>query len=286
MIGRTVRGLRAWLRHRFGLWVVHEARNKAARWPRALAVAVRERREVARLRRTVTAPPARVTTVMPTYRRHDLLRAALASALAQDEPDHTVIVVDDGGGLPADLPDDPRLVAVSLSRNSACLGMVRNVGLRLANSPVVAFLDDDNTWHPDHLTVALRGLEDADLVYTAVERVHPDGTPLDVLSRPFDRATFADSSYVDANSIVLRHGRGVRFSRVPRDKNTLPKEDWEFVWRMSRRRRTVHLPETTVRYTVNPASYYTAWGPASEATTDGIGGAGADRGPDAASAGA
>jgi len=252
------RDLRRFVRRQVGLWPAHEARNKLLGWPRALATARLEAGEVRRLG-DVVVPPARVTTVVPTYRRPDSLRRAVASALAQEVTDHTVIVVDDGGGLP-ELPADPRLVAVSLRRNTACLGMVRNVGLRLARSPYVAFLDDDNTWRPDHLSVALDALQrGADIVYTAVERALPDGSPLDVLSRPFDRRAMAEDSYVDANSLVLRLDPGVRFSRLPRSRATLPKEDWEFVWRLSRRRRTVHVPVPTVHYVANPDSYYTTW---------------------------
>lgn len=256
---RAVRAARAWLRRTFGIWPVFEARNKALGWPDALRATRTERAEVERLRGTVDVPRARVTTIIPTYRRPESLVRAVRSALAQDVPDHVVVVVDDGAGLP-ELPADDRLVAVSLSHNTARLGMVRNVGIGLARSPFLAFLDDDNEWHPHHLAVTLAALRGgADLVYTAVERVHPDGTPLDVLARPFDRRALAEESYVDANSIVVRNGPRVRFSRLPRSKATLPKEDWEFVWRLSRRGRTVHVPETTVRYVVNPESYFTTW---------------------------
>lgn len=270
MPGRAAtRSLRRALRRRFGLWPLHELRNAVLGWPRALATRRLESGEVRRLG-SVPVPAAKVTTVMPTYRRPESLVEAVRSALAQDVTDHTVIVVDDGGGLP-ELPSDPRLVAVSLRRNTACLGMVRNVGIRLARSPYVAFLDDDNTWRPDHLSVGLAALETgADVVYTAVQRSLPDGTALDTLSTPFDRRAMADSSYVDANSIVVRNGPRVRFSRLPRRKTTLPKEDWEFVWRLSRRLRTRHVPVPTVRYVANPSSYYTTWRDLPEASTDGM----------------
>lgn len=250
--------LRGALRERFGIWPLYELRNKALGWPRALASARTERREVARLRATVHVPPALVTTVVPTYRRPESLLQALDSALSQDLEDHAIVVVDDGGGLP-ELPRDDRLVAVSVE-HTGLLGLVRNVGIALSQSPYLAFLDDDNTWRPDHLRRAIAALEaGADVAYCAVERVHPDGTPLDVLSTHFDRRRLAEEAYVDANSLVVRRDRGVRFSRIPRTRATLPKEDWEFVWRLSRRRTTAHVPATTVRYVVNPASYYTSW---------------------------
>jgi glycosyltransferase involved in cell wall biosynthesis len=260
MGGQATSSMRAWLRARFGIWPLYEARNKALGWPRALLALRGERREISRLRRAHQVPTARVTTVIPTYRRPETLLRALHTALAQDVDDHVVIVVDDGAGLP-ELPDDQRLVAVSLSQNTGRAGQVRNVGVALARSPFLAFLDDDNEWHPHHLSVALEALEgDADLVYTALERVHPDGTSMDVVSQEFDRRLLAEESYVDASSIVVRNSRHVRFSRIHRSSRTLPKEDWELVWRLSRRLRVRHVPELTVRYTVNPDSYFTPWG--------------------------
>src|SRR6185295_1411465 len=87
--------------------------------------------EVARLRSLLgTTPYADVVTVIATYRRPTGLVDAVRSALAQGLDDHLVVIVDDGGGLP-ELPPDRRIVAVSLDRNYGCLGMVRNVGIRL-----------------------------------------------------------------------------------------------------------------------------------------------------------
>lgn len=253
--------VRGGLRARYGIWPLHELRNKALDWPGAIRLRAFEDAEVRRLAAATDAriPPATVTTVIPTYRRPEALLAAVRSALAQDVAEHTVVVVDDGGGLP-ELPADPRLVAVSLRRNTGSVAVVRNVGVRLARSPYVAFLDDDNTWRPDHLRVCLDALgTGADLVYTAVRRLRPDGTTLDVLSTPFDRVTLREDSYVDTNAIVLRLDRGVRFSRLPRPRGRYPREDWELVWRLSRSRRVVHVPEPTVAYAVNPDSYYTRW---------------------------
>lgn len=263
------------LRARFGLWPLLEVRNKTLGWPGALRLRAFEAAEARRLaaRTDALVPAATVTTIVPTYRRPEPLLAAVRSALAQDLPDHTVVVVDDGGGLPP-LPADPRLVAVSLRRNTGAVAIVRNVGLRLARSPFVAFLDDDNTWRPDHLSRCLAALTDdtsgtgrADLVYSAVRRVRPDGSTLDVLSTPFDRRALADDCYVDTNAIVARLDRGVRFSRLARPRGRFPREDWELVWRLSRTRRVRHLPEPTVVYAVNPDSYYTTWDADDTATT-------------------
>jgi glycosyltransferase involved in cell wall biosynthesis len=205
---------------------------------------------------------ARVVVVIPTFKRPAGLVRAVQSALSQTYPDVAVVVVDDGAGLP-ELPDDPRLLAVSLSRNSGTLGLVRNVGISLADSEFIAFLDDDNVWTADHLASAVGALEDDPglaAVYTSVRRLWPDGSELDVLGEPFDRRKLRQDPYVDANSIVVRRACNRGFSVLPRGKITLPKEDWEFVWRLSARGRVAHVPKVTVLYSVNPDSYYTIWG--------------------------
>lgn len=255
--------LRRRLRRTVGIWPLFEARNKLLTARATWAVRRAEDREVARLTAQLgQRPTARVATVVPTYRRPALLQAAVASALAQTVRDQVVVVVDDGAGLP-ELPADPRLVAVSLSRNTAVLGTVRNIGIRLTGSRYIAFLDDDNEWAPDHLEVALAALDaGADLVYTAVARHRADGSPMDVLSRDFDRRALRDEdNYLDINAVVVRRGRRVLFSRVPRVKATLPKEDWEFVFRLSRRLRVRHVARPTVHYLVNEDSWYTDWRP-------------------------
>jgi glycosyltransferase involved in cell wall biosynthesis len=256
-----VRLIKAPLARAFGWHVLYEARNKALLGPTALALRRTENAEVRRLRAVVAPPPALVATVIATYRRPGPLTAAVDSALAQSVADQTVIVVDDGGGLP-ELPQDPRLTVVSLSANVGIAGVVRNIGIRLTESRYVAFLDDDNLWEEDHLRRALDVLEaedGPDGVYTALRRVRPDGTDLDVLSVPFDRRRAAREAFLDTNAFVARRDRALRFSRIRRTPEVLPREDWELIYRYSRRHRVTHVPAVTVRYLANPQSYYTHW---------------------------
>ncbi|MGW1810411.1 glycosyltransferase family 2 protein [Streptomyces sp. NPDC002078] len=250
------------LKRTFGWLVLFELRNKVLLLPSALRLRRFETAETRRLAAAAAAlPAALVATVIATHRRPDELRAAVRSALAQTVRDQVVIVVDDGAGL-RELPDDPRLFAVSLARNTGVAGVVRNVGIRLTRSRYVAFLDDDNLWEPDHLQRALAVLESPggpDGVYTALRRVLPDGTERDILSVPFDRRRAARESFLDTNAFVARRNRALHFSRLRRTPDVLPREDWELVHRYSRRHRVRHVPHATVRYLVNPGSFYTTW---------------------------
>jgi glycosyltransferase involved in cell wall biosynthesis len=96
-----------------------------------------------------------VTIVIPTRDRPQLLRRALASALAQRHGGVEVVVVDDGSvePVPVDHPD-PR---VRVFRNDRLIGVSasRNVGLAQARGRWVAFLDDDDELLPDMVKASL-----------------------------------------------------------------------------------------------------------------------------------
>ena len=92
-----------------------------------------------------------------------------------------------------------------------------------------------------------------------MRRVTPDGQVHDTLSVPFDRAAARNSSFLDPNPLVARRTADLHFSRLRREKKVAPREDWEMIFRYSRRHRVEHVPVPTVDYLVNPASYWTAW---------------------------
>jgi len=254
------------VRRQVGRLPVWELRLKLLRSPDTLRLWIGEVREGRHARKhLVPLPHARVATIIPTYKRGPELHEAIRSALDQTVTDQVVVVVDDGGGLPDDLPDDPRLFAFSLTRNYGTVGVTRNVGIRASQSQYLAFLDDDNIWEPNHLAISLAALEGgAGLTYTALRREAPDGTLVDILSVPFDRKVARDHAFADASAIVVRRGKGTFFSRVPRRRGDFPREDWELAYRLSRRLRVEHLDEATVVYRVHDGSFFSAWGSASD----------------------
>ena len=103
---------------------------------------------------------APVSVVIPTFNRRDIVPDAIDSALAQTLSPAQVIVIDDGSR------DD---TAASLRRYAgriryhrqpnAGLSAVRNTGIRLADEPFVAFLDDDDVWHPRKLELQMRAFQ-------------------------------------------------------------------------------------------------------------------------------
>ena len=97
-----------------------------------------------------------VSVVLPTYDRPALVRKAVASVGAQTYPNVELLVVDDCSPTPVEqalegLSLGPS-IAVRVLRHEENRGgnAARNTGIRVAAGEYVAFLDDDDRWHPEN----------------------------------------------------------------------------------------------------------------------------------------
>lgn len=163
-------------------------------------------------------PENAITVVIahiPT-RRAELLRA-VNSVLAQTHPAEAISIVTD-----------------TEHRGS---GHTRNLALAMARTPWVAFLDDDDYLHADHLEVLLEHAltTNADVVYSTCRVVHDElgeiplshpgyaewGRP----GKPFDPDLLRQKSYLPVTSLV-NCGLAQRSSFVPPEGSHY--DDWGF----------------------------------------------------------
>lgn len=110
-----------------------------------------------------------VSVVMPTNRRSEYLAEAVSSVRAQSVPASEIILVDDGSPEPglADIAHD--LGVTYIRQPPRGISAARNAGVAAARGDWIAFLDDDDVWHPDRLAAQLAALaarQDAIASYT------------------------------------------------------------------------------------------------------------------------
>jgi Glycosyl transferase family 2 len=108
----------------------------------------------------VPMPDPRVSVVIPTYQRRELVQQAIASALSQTYRDFEVIVIDDGstdGTEEALAPLRPRIRY--LRQENRGPSAARNVALEISRGEIIAPLDSDDLWLPNHLEIALAALD-------------------------------------------------------------------------------------------------------------------------------
>jgi glycosyltransferase involved in cell wall biosynthesis len=106
----------------------------------------------------------RVSAVIPTRNRPELLRRAVMSVLRQTVEELEVVVVVDGPDAETvtmlDGIDDARIRVITLSE-SVGGSDARNIGAQNAAGKWVALLDDDDEWMPEKCTVQLAMAEAA-----------------------------------------------------------------------------------------------------------------------------
>jgi glycosyltransferase involved in cell wall biosynthesis len=104
---------------------------------------------------------AALTAIVPTSGRRDSVAAAVASALAQRDCEIAVNVVGDRttiaeiGQRLGSLVDDARVTVRVLPASARGANSARNFGAHTADTEWLAFLDDDDTWHPDKVSTSL-----------------------------------------------------------------------------------------------------------------------------------
>lgn len=147
-----------------------------------------------------------VSVITPTWQRHDLLLGrCIPSVRAQTHQPVEHVVVSDG--------PDPELAALLAERAPEVVFLqlpehldgdvdygsrARNHGIAHATGDVIAYLDDDNSWRPDHLEHLVAALPDVDFVYSQMLR-HPRG---DVIGQ-------APPAYGSIDTSLIAHQAGL-----------------------------------------------------------------------------
>ncbi|BFO21393.1 hypothetical protein SHKM778_77810 [Streptomyces sp. KM77-8] len=132
-----------------------------------------------------------MSVICPTYNRSRPILDTIASVRAQTVSDWELLVVSDGSTDDTDhwvreaARADSRVRLLRTERHGHPSGP-RNHGLTQARGGLVAYLDHDDQWHPDHLEVLLTAFDDgAELISTGFELRDAHGTVV-ASSEPYD----------------------------------------------------------------------------------------------------
>lgn len=119
----------------------------------------------------------RVTVIIPTYNRSEVLPFAIASVLEQTFTDFELLVIGDGctdnSAEVVNAIGDPRVSWTNIVRTGHQSGP-NNEGLRRARGEYIAYLGHDDLWLPHHLSVLVAALDaGADLAHTLIAMIPP-----------------------------------------------------------------------------------------------------------------
>lgn len=107
-----------------------------------------------------------ISIIIPVYNGEYYIQAALDSIFAQDYKNHEIIVVDDGStDSTLDILQKYPGIRVLRQENMGPAS-ARNLGISAAQGTMIAFLDSDDIWHPNKLSVqVLEMIEHPDIGY-------------------------------------------------------------------------------------------------------------------------
>lgn len=124
---------------------------------------------------------SKVSVIIPTHNRPELLKKAVYSVLNQTYKDIEVTVVDDGLEKRADKAieelNDSRVKYIQHQEEKGG-SVARNTGIRASTGQFIAFLDDDDEWLPNKLELQMKEFEktsqDVGFCFSAVTNVFDD----------------------------------------------------------------------------------------------------------------
>jgi glycosyltransferase involved in cell wall biosynthesis len=193
-----------------------------------------------------------VSVVIPSYRGGRYLRESVGSVRAQTFEDWELIVVADGCDEDfSDIEEDPR-IRVFKQRNRG-EAISRNIGIVLAESELIALLDDDDRMLPGRLAAQREAMKDENvsLCHTQCQVINEDGA---VIGRGISR----ESQYLD---FLRTDGRIVISSTMLR-KSVLQAvggfnplmplgADLDLLYRVAREGKVSFVPEVLTEYRVH-----------------------------------
>ena len=206
------------------------------------------------------APP-RVSIVIATYNRSNVLALTLRTVLWQTVTDWELLVVgdactDDTEAAVASFAD-PRIRFINLPENCGEQSGPNNFGAERARGKFLAWLNHDDFWLPDHLASALEELEatGADLVVTLCERIGSEC----VITNASASGGYDPIHFVPASCWVLRKEMFAKIGpwRSSRKMFLVPSQEWLYrAWKSgSRLRLCPHLTVVGIASDKVPASY-------------------------------
>jgi glycosyltransferase involved in cell wall biosynthesis len=160
-----------------------------------------------------TAPTVAPTfsVVIPCYNREHFIRETIESALQQTYPPLEIIVVDDGSSDRSATVIRETISPVPIlyhHQSNQGPSAARNLGASLGRGEWVAFLDSDDLWYPNKLSVIakiLRVQPEVTLFYSQADHIDVNGQPVTKISPAGGviRLLFGDGPFAGPSTLVV-----------------------------------------------------------------------------------
>ncbi len=165
-----------------------------------------------------------VSIITPSYNAEKLIGRTIQSVLDQTFSHWEMIIIDDCSkdgtreAVQAYAERDSRIRLLPLTKNNGAPAAPRNIGVREARGEWIAFLDADDIWHPEKLTLQFDALRKESAVFSCTQmRDFTDDTLLRfpaVGQVAYEHISFAQQQWkgrIPTSSVMLKRDLMLRF---------------------------------------------------------------------------
>ena len=200
-------------------------------------------------------PSPLVSIILSTYNRAHLVKRAIASVLTQSYRNWELIIIDDGSVddtwqlvMPV-VKSDPRIIYCYHVNTG--LARSRNIGITLASGEYTTFLDSDDEYRDNHLSVRIEVMEKKPslaLIYGGIEYVGPLEKQYAPDAQRPGKKVHLSKCYASGTFFA----RTSTFEKLNGFRNLPFAEDFDFIQRMQKKGlKIAKMKEPTYRYRVD-----------------------------------
>lgn len=167
--------------------------------------------------------------VLPTNNRKEYFKNALSSILNQKNGNWELIIINDGNDNVQDIiPRDERIRYIK-NKNTIGASASRNIGVKVSRGDFIAYLDDDDEWLPEHLSLSQNILYSYDFIYSG-SKINKNGKLSPWYNEKFSYKKLAQRNFIPTPSVI--HRRDLIYKAGLWDEKLNCLQDWDLWCRM------------------------------------------------------
>ena len=190
-----------------------------------------------------------VDIILPTYNRANKIKKAINSVTSQLHKSWNLHICDDGSTdstavICETFINDSRINYIKLPHKG--VSATRNVGLNLSKGEILAFIDSDNEWLPEYLSlmIAFQKMYNLSAAYCACLLSNEENDELIWLGNHFDWDKCLELNYIDLNGFIYER----ECAKAYFDKSLKRFVDWDYILKITKHLPTAFLDCGLIKY--------------------------------------
>lgn len=208
--------------------------------------------------------PPLVSVIIPAYNASRWIDETISSVIEQDYKHYEIIVVNDGStDNTVDIVESFGAAVRCIHKENGGQASARNAGIIAANGKYVAFLDADDLWVKEKLTLQIAQMEATDAKWGYADSFAFDGQSKEILYKFSDNQkqpngdvlqSLFKSCFIPSPTPIIQKNVFSNVGLFNEEARMRNREDWEMWLRIAAVYHIVSIPSPLAYYRVHSAS--------------------------------